>query len=131
MRPKKRVLLIDADEDFCAETRFLLVTHGYAVQSISKPEDGSHFGCGAFDALLTRASVPVKAFNALAKQIESPTILLAEKAPLFMIFDRTLPETAPKSELIEIVRIATARKRGPRKGIARVPISVVAEAATA
>jgi hypothetical protein len=117
LRAKKRILLIDADEDLRARRRFVLATHAYAVEAIASPEKGAAFGIGSFDLIIAVAPVPYNAFNPLARRIESPTLLLAEKSPLFLIFDRLVSPEISMAEQLEVIKIMCMRKRGPRKSV--------------
>jgi two-component system, OmpR family, response regulator CpxR len=127
MRPKKQILLVDTDPDRLSCAVFMLETNGYKVFSAENYEsalglfldeinidlvllgydDEQSFAPGLAHRLkCTRSYVPIlvlgqrEVFGASA--IQSDTFL-----------ERAKTTTA---ELLERIKIMSARKRGPRKG---------------
>lgn len=133
MRPKKKILLLDEDEVALGVMRFLFETHGFAVRGVSdfaaayeearvwRPAvlaanwDGSVVL--KFAALFTavrRAVAGVKVL-VLAPEIERGDLGLEMSADFVLWRGQCAPAL-----VIEAAKHLSARKRGPRKGSARV-----------
>ena len=120
MRPKKKVLLIDSEEDRLSILSFTLKVRGYAVRGVSDPaiaidevvnwdpelaivvKPGSSFDLRKFFAEFAKVSP------------EMSTLLLSDNT-LQSYASATLPSTVSPATLLERVRMLVARKRGPRK----------------
>ena len=131
MRPKKRIVLLAADEQKRSVLKFMLETNGFAVFNAPGVEEtmqaiiGSH---SRIDLLLMRLPIAdLKPLSALEK-------ILARKndcdAEMHWLVIGKMPEAlADKisaeenlwnpsgAELLERVKLFTARKRGPKKTV--------------
>lgn len=118
MRPRKRVLLIDVDADRLACTRFVLRVKGYAVISTSNATAAER---------LARSEARVDGVVAWSPVWEQRAAYVADRAGTDLVLVRDLagadrgfariPLVRPTmAELLERVRVACMRKRGPRKG---------------
>lgn len=120
MRPAKRILLIDSDEDRLSVTRFLLRTNGYAVTSTRSPDAARQLDLGGYmDAVVGFWPLNATAMNNVARKLIARTVLVAEAAtelPRDAFADCILLKPAyTPAELLERLKFATARKRGPQK----------------
>jgi CheY-like chemotaxis protein len=128
MRPKKTILCVDDNEQTLSVRKFLLETRGYRVFTALNGHDAiSLFSATHFDLVLTDLGLPQMDGNALIghlKEIspEVPMILTsdtvragerAHRADAFLAKGCCSPV-----ELIERIRVMSARKRGPRKAAA-------------
>jgi len=107
VRPRKRVLLLDSDEERMGQLRFVLRTHLYRTTE-----------CADGDVDLILAHWPCEAdWKALEILCDCKALFLKGKDTL-----ETLPTgnlilgRLSNAELLEYVGLMTARKRGPRKG---------------
>lgn len=109
MRPKKRIYLIDANEERLSIRKFLLENKGFAV--FTEVPDS----CG-----LVIACWPVeKEVLTVARKLNAPLLLLADhlnsSAPIHFGADRLLyGSSCCPWEIVDTVRIMTALKRGPK-----------------
>ena len=125
MRPKKRILLIAADDHRLCVRRFLLETRGYrAIGTCDAAEAIALFGAEPFDLVVSELELKPIDGNALICRLKDmsrdvPMILtsdvvragdLAHWADAFLGKGFCSP-----TELIERVRAMTQRKRGPKK----------------
>jgi CheY-like chemotaxis protein len=128
MRPKKTILCVDDNEQTLSVRKFLLETRGYRVYTAINGQDAiSLFSETHIDLVLTDLGLPQMDGNALIghlKEIspEVPMILTsdtvragerAHRADAFLAKGCCSPV-----ELIERIRVMSARKRGPRKAVA-------------
>lgn len=126
MRPKKRILLIDTDEERMGARRFLLNTHGYAALGATTiAEAMEHLNGTWFDLIL--AAWPLKDYaltDLLLRTIDAPKgeglpVILIAKSPkeVRVAANVILPGlVTTQAELLACVKLMSARKRGPRKG---------------
>lgn len=130
MRPKKVILCVDENERDLSVLKFMLETNGYRVMAATT----GHQAIGVFseitvDLVLANFAMPQMNGAQLVgklKQIAShiPMILLGD--PLKMGdhlhgADALLArKNCSPQELLERIKIMSARKRGPRKGSTRV-----------
>lgn len=127
MRPKKNILCVDDNEQTLSVRKFLLETRGYRVYTaINGNEAINVFRSTQIDLVLTDLGLPQMDGNALIghlKEIspEVPMILTSEtvragerahRADAFLAKGSCTP-----AELIERIRVMSARKRGPRKAV--------------
>jgi DNA-binding response OmpR family regulator len=119
MMPKKRILLIDANEDRMGRLRFLLWTKKYAVLSASSAAEAcSLFAIDPPDLVIAASDMPgldwlLKALhdqNPFVRQI----VLAPAKGNCNAIADAVLCGPPPE-EMLERIKIISAGKRGPRK----------------
>jgi len=125
MRPKKTILCVDDNEQTLSVRKFLLETRGYRVYTASNGNEAiTLFSSTQIDLVLTDLGLPQMDGNTLIghlKEIspEIPMILTSEtvrigerahRADAFLAKGSCTP-----AELIERIRVMSARKRGPRK----------------
>lgn len=129
MRPKKVILCVDDNEQDLSVLKFMLTTNGYRVLSATNGEEAiSLFGDNAIDLVLADFSMPQMNGNQLVGKLK----LLASHVPMVLLGDPQKMEGLMHSadavlakkncspmELLERVKIMSARKRGPRKGMQR------------
>ena len=127
MRPKKTILCVDDNEQTLSVRKFMLETRGYRVFTAVSGQDAIHlFSSKPIDLVLTDLGLPQMDGNALIghlKEIspEVPMILTsdtvragerAHRADAFLAKGCCSP-----ADLIERIRVMSARKRGPRKAL--------------
>jgi two-component system, OmpR family, response regulator CpxR len=127
MRPKKTILCVDDNEQTLSVRKFLLETRGYRVHTAISGKDAiTLFSSTQIDLVLTDLGLPQMDGNALIghlKEIspEVPMILTSEtvragerahRADAFLAKGCCSP-----ADLIERIRVMSARKRGPRKAV--------------
>jgi two-component system response regulator CpxR len=125
MRPKKTILCVDDNEQTLSVRKFLLETRGYRVYTATNGNEAiALFSSTQIDLVLTDLGLPQMDGNALIghlKEIspEIPMILTSEtvragerahRADAFLA-----KGTCSPADLIERIRVMSARKRGPRK----------------
>jgi CheY-like chemotaxis protein len=130
MRPKKVILAVDDNEQELSVLAFMLNTNGYRVVTATNGEDAiGIFSDTPVDLVLTDHGMPQMDGSQLVgrlKQIAGhvPMILLCDPARIADQVHGADALLAKKSytatELLERVKIMSARKRGPRKGSTRV-----------
>lgn len=115
MRIKSRILLIDPDEARRAITRFVLETNGrYCVVSAASVYEATKVGrAGASELLVGFAPVS-----------ESYLMKVADAMRLPWLFIKPTSEIWPSMAVVlERVRIASSRKRGPQKKAKLPPVT--------
>jgi CheY-like chemotaxis protein len=139
MRPKKIILCVNDNEQELSVMSFMLNTNGYrVVPAISGQEAIEIFSGMQVDLVLADYSMPQmnggQLLNRL-KQIAShvPMILLGDPQAMggqIHVADALLAKKqCSPQELLERVKIMSARKRGPRKGTMRhTPVAELAAA---
>jgi len=130
MRPKKIILCVDDNELELSVLKFMLSTNGYRVLSATNGHDAvAVFSETQVDLVLADFAMPQMNGAQLVerlKQIAShvPMILLGEPQKMESELHRADAMLAKKNcspqELLERIKIMSARKRGPRKGSVRV-----------
>ena len=141
MRPKKTILCVDDNEQTLSVRKFMLETRGYRVYTAVTGQDAIHlFSSKQFDLVLTDLGLPQMDGNVLIghlKEIspEVPMILTSEtvragerahRADAFLAKGCCSP-----ADLIERIRVMSARKRGPRKAAQPAAAHPVQDALTA
>jgi CheY-like chemotaxis protein len=129
MRPKKIILCVDDNEQELSVLKFMLSTNGYRVMSASNGRDAIDiFADTAVDLVLSDYAMPQMNGDQLVhrlKQIAShvPMILLGDPQRMgdhLHGADALLAKkTCSPQELLERIKVMSARKRGPRKGTPR------------
>jgi two-component system, OmpR family, response regulator CpxR len=131
MRPKKVILCVDDNEQDLSVLTFMLSTNGYKVMpAISADEAIAIFVGIQIDLVLADFSMPQMNGAQLVKRLKQiaahvPMILLGD--PQAVSGENHLADAmlAKKNcsplELLERIKIMSARKRGPRKGTHRLP----------
>jgi CheY-like chemotaxis protein len=129
MRPKKIILCVDDNEQELSVLKFMLATNGYRVLSaISGEEAIGIFSETPVDLVLTDYAMPrmngcqlVERLKQIAGHI--PMILLGDPQRMAGEMNAADALLAKKNcspqELLERIKIMSARKRGPRKGTLR------------
>jgi CheY-like chemotaxis protein len=130
MRPKKVILCVDDNEQDLSVLKFMLSTNGYRVLSASTGQEAVElFGENLVDLVLADFSMPQMNGDQLVtrlKQIAShvPMILLGDpqkmNGQIHAADALVAKKTCSPQELLERVKVMSARKRGPRKGTQRV-----------
>lgn len=130
MRPKKIILCVDDNEQELSILKFMLATNGYRVVSANNGQEAiGIFAETPVDLVLTDFSMPQMNGDQLVrrlKQIAShvPMILLGDPQKMGDQMHGADALLAKKNcspqELLERIKIMSARKRGPRKGSTRV-----------
>lgn len=125
MRPRKVILCVDDNEQALSVRKFLLETRGYRVISaLSSEEALDIFRSGGIDLVLSDLLMPQMDGNELVRRMkefmpEVPMILLSGTVKAFdraSHADAFLPKGAcTPLEMLEKIRIMSARKRGPKK----------------
>ena len=129
MRPKKTILCVDDNEQGLAVRKFLLETRGYRVVTACSAHDAIELlRSGSIDLVLSDLLMPQMDGNEMVHRMKG----IAPDVPMMLLsgtvkaFDRACHADAflPKGacspvELLERVRVMIARKRGPKKVVAR------------
>ncbi|MBV8632636.1 MAG: response regulator [Silvibacterium sp.] len=129
MRPKKTILCVDNNEQTLSVRKFMLETRGYRVISALSGERAMEiFRNGGIDLVLSDLLLPDIDGNEMVRRMkdyspEVPTILVSSTVKAWERANRAdafLPKGAcTPAELLEKIRIMSARKRGPKKGTVR------------
>jgi CheY-like chemotaxis protein len=129
MRPKKVILCVDDNEQELSVLKFMLATNGYRVISACSGQDAiSVFAETPVDLVLADFAMPQMNGCQLVerlKQIAShvPMILLGDPQKMAGEMHSADALLAKKNcspqELLERIKVMSARKRGPRKGSLR------------
>ena len=130
MRPKKVILCVDDNEQELSVLKFMLATNGYRVVSaLTGQEAIGIFAATQVDLVLSDFAMPQMDGSQLVgrlKQIAShiPMILLGDPQKMGNDMHGADALLAKKNcsaqELLERIKVMSARKRGPRKGTVRV-----------
>lgn len=129
MRPKKIILCVDDNEQDLSVLSFMLSTNGYRVLAATgAPQAIELFAANPVDLVLADSSIAQSdSLQLIARLKQSashiPMVLLAEPQKLAGQIHAADAVFAKKSisthELLERIKIMSARKRGPRKGMHR------------
>ena len=129
MRPKKIILCVDDNEQELSVLKFMLTTNGYRVVSATSGQDAIDvFSDYPVDLVLADFAMPqmngcqlVERLKAIAPHV--PMILLGDPQKMAGEMHAADALLAKKNcspqELLERIKIMSARKRGPRKGSLR------------
>jgi CheY-like chemotaxis protein len=129
MRPKKTILCVDDNEQGLAVRKFLLETRGYRVLTAASAHDAIEtLRNGGIDLVLGDLIMPQMDGNEMVHRMKE----IAPEVPMMLLsgtvkaFDRACHADAflPKGacspvEMLERIRVMIARKRGPKKVVAR------------
>jgi CheY-like chemotaxis protein len=132
MRPKKVILCVDDNEQELSVLRFMLVTNGYRVLAASNGQEAIAIFATPqqIDLVLANTSLPQMSGVQLAERLKRmrqsvPMILLGDAQAAtgeIHLADAVLARKSCSSqELLERIKVMSARKRGPRKGAQRMP----------
>ena len=140
MRPKKVLLCVDDNEQELSVTKFMLETNGYRVLTATNGQEAIAIFATApqIDLVLADASMPQMSGGQLVERLKRmrgyvPMMLLGDgqtaSAELHVADAMIARKNCSTQELLERIKVMSARKRGPRKGAQRV--SHVSELAAA
>lgn len=129
MRPKKVILCVDDNEQDLSVLKFMLVTNGYRVLSATNGPDAiALFSENQIDLVLSDHAMPQMGGDQLVLKLKQ----MASHVPMVILGDPQkmngqihgadallAKKTCSPQELLERVKIMSARKRGPRKGVSR------------
>jgi len=129
MRPKKVILCVDDNEQDLSVLKFMLATNGYRVLSANNGQEAvGIFAENLVDLVLTDFAMPQMNGDQLVEQLKQiaahvPMILLGDPQKMsgqMHSADALLAKrTCSPQELLERIKVMSARKRGPRKGMQR------------
>lgn len=138
MRPKKVILCVDDNEQDLSVLKFMLTTNGYRVLAATSGQEAlALFGESTqVDLVLSDYGMPQMNGKQLADRMKQraphvPMILLGDPQAMrgeIHVADAMLAKkNCSPQELLERVKVMSARKRGPRKGTHRVvPVELAA-----
>jgi CheY-like chemotaxis protein len=139
MRPKKVILCVDDNEQELSVLKFMLATNGYKVFAACTGQEAIGIFAGSqIDLVLADYAMPQMNGNQLVGRLKQiaphiPMILLGDPQRMGGEIHSADALLAKKNcsaqELLERIKVMSARKRGPRKGSLR--IAVEAEFAAA
>jgi two-component system response regulator CpxR len=129
MRPKKIILCVDDNEQELSVLKFMLATNGYRVVSANNGQEAiGIFADLAVDLVLSDFSMPQMNGDQLVNRLKQiaphvPMILLGDPQKMGDHLHSADALLAKKNctpqELLERIKVMSARKRGPRKGTTR------------
>jgi CheY-like chemotaxis protein len=131
MRPKKVLLCVDDNEQELSVTKFMLETNGYRVLAATNGQEAIAIFASApqIDLVLADASMPQMSGGQLVERLKRmrsyvPMMLLGDgqtaSAELHVADAMIARKNCSTQELLERIKVMSARKRGPRKGAQRV-----------
>lgn len=136
MRPKKMILCVDDNEQELSVLRFMLMTNGYRVVAANNGHDAiGIFADNEVDLVLSDYTMPQMNGDQLVIRLKEmashvPMILLGDPQKVgdqLHGADALLPKkSCSPHELLERIKVMSARKRGPRKGTLRMTASQLA-----
>jgi CheY-like chemotaxis protein len=144
MRPKKIILCVDDNEQELSVLKFMLATNGYRVVSAINGHDAiGIFAETQVDLVLSDFAMP----QMTGKQLVDRLKQMAPHIPMILLGDAPsstgmggemhaadvllAKKNCSPQELLERIKVMSARKRGPRKGMVRMPQPAAAELAAA
>ena len=129
MRPKKVILCVDDNEQELSVLKFMLATNGYRVISATNGQDAiGIFSENQVDLVLADHAMPQMNGCQLVERLKQiaahvPMILLGDPQKMageMHAADALLAKkNCSSQELLERIKVMSARKRGPRKGSQR------------
>ncbi|HUD57287.1 MAG TPA: response regulator [Terracidiphilus sp.] len=129
MRPKKVILCVDDNEQDLSVLKFMLSTNGYRVLAATNGAEAiSIFGDTAVDLVLADFAMPQMTGDQLIRRLKQiaahvPMVLMGDPQKMegqIHVADALLAKkTCSPLELLECIKVKSARKRGPRKGMQR------------
>jgi CheY-like chemotaxis protein len=139
MRPKKIILCVDDNEQDLSVLKFMLATNGYRVVSATTGEEAiGIFAETPVDLVLADFAMPQMNGSQLVDRLKRtaphvPMILLGDPQRMGGEIHSADALLAKKNcspqELLERIKVMSARKRGPRKGTQRMtPMAELAAA---
>jgi two-component system response regulator CpxR len=138
MRPKKVILCVNPNEQELSVLTFMLATNGYRVLAASSGQEAIGMFTGVqVDLVLAEHTMPQMSGKQLVERLKRiaghvPMILLGDPQAMggeIHVADALLAKkNCPPQELLERIKVMSARKRGPRKGTHRTPAVELAAA---
>jgi DNA-binding response OmpR family regulator len=139
MRPKKVILCVDDNEQELSVMSFMLSTNGYRVLSATNGQEAiAAFSSVAVDLALVDYTLPQMNGGQLVGRLKRmashvPMILLGDPqsmaSEMHMADALMAKKNCSPHELLERIKVMSARKRGPRKGAQRhIPSMELAQA---
>jgi len=139
MRPKKIILCVDDNEQDLSVLKFMLATNGYRVVSATTGQEAiGVFSETPVDLVLSDFAMPQMNGDQLVERLKRiaphvPMILLGDPQKMGGAVNAADALLAKKGctpqELLERIKVMSARKRGPRKGAQRMaPVTELAAA---
>jgi len=130
MRPKKVILCVDDNEQELSVLKFMLKTNGYRVLSANNGQEAIAIFASApqIDLVVTDHQMPQMSGSQLVQRLKRiashvPMILFGEPQAAngeIHVADATVVrKNCSAQELLERIKVMSARKRGPRKGAQR------------
>jgi len=133
MKPKRTILCVDEDERSLSIHKVMLETRGYRVVACSKPELALEaMKIGGIDLLIADLPMPRPGGVRLVDQLKSispstPAIVFkgpSVAGPDGMLADILLSKSScSAAQLLDHVRMALVRKRGPKPAMPRLPLA--------
>lgn len=130
MRPKKIILCVDANESDLSVLSFMLSTNGYRVLAARNAHEAiAFYSEHPVDLVLANHALPPGNGDHLVRKLKQiahhvPMILLGDPLKMGDQIHGADAMLAKKNcspqELLERIKIMSARKRGPRKGSTRI-----------
>jgi CheY-like chemotaxis protein len=141
MRPKKVILCVDDNEQELSVLKFTLATNGYRVLTASNGQEAIAVFSATpqIDLVLADTHMPQMSGVQLAERLKRmrshvPMLLLGDTQAAggeMHVADAVMArKNCTSFELLERVKVMSARKRGPRKGAHRVAQDEVLAAAS-
>lgn len=120
MRPKKKILLCCVDPDVLGEMRMVLQVWEYVVVSCATNEDAllmAEDGCDCAVVIPAKGDYDDTLVMQLQRAIpDSPVVLyFRHRAQIQTLTSHVVYEGSGRAELKQMLKIAVARKRGPKK----------------
>jgi len=141
MRPKKVILCVDDNEQELSVLKFMLATNGYRVLAAASGQEAMELFAGAqVDLVLADYAMPQMSGKQLVERLKR----MAAHVPMILLGDPQAAEPSGSGEihladallakkgctpfeLLERIKVMSARKRGPRKGQQRqAPVELAA-----
>jgi len=130
MRPKKVILCVDDNENDLSVLKFMLQTNGYRVLTATNGQEAIAVFAREqqIDLVLTDTQMPQMSGRQLVERLKRmaahvPMILLGDAqvagGELHVADAMLARRNCSTQELLERIKVMSARKRGPRKGAAR------------
>jgi DNA-binding response OmpR family regulator len=129
MRPKKVILCVDDNEQDLSVLKFMLSTNGYRVLSAGTGQEALRlFAESPVDLALVDYAMPQMSGDQLVSKLKQiaahvPMILLGDpqkmNGQIHAADALVAKKTCSPQELLERIKVMSARKRGPRKGTQR------------
>jgi CheY-like chemotaxis protein len=130
MRPKKVILCVDDNEQELSVLKFMLSTNGYKVLSATTGQEAiSLFSANQVDLVLSDFNMQPMNGDQLVNRLKG----IASHVPMILLGDPQMTggeihvadamlakKNCTPQDLLEKIKVMSARKRGPRKGTQRV-----------